>query len=225
MSERRRAERLAVTRPATLMVFDLLRLSGSALTAQPARRAASCSTASTSMAGTGRCRRDEDGEELLGSWPTRSLRALSASDAWCCTPPAAGLRTGARPPTARACRSSSAAARGGRVLGPRRRARGLPDGDGGWRYAGRVGAGRRVAGEALALRLRPLRRDTPPFADDVPSIDAPARPGSSRGWSSTSARSSAPGSTGSASRLPRGRSDLTPDDLDGGRRCLSTCPR
>ena len=50
---------------------------------------------------------------------------------------------------------------------------GLPDGSGGWRYAGRVGSGLAgTAGEALALRLRPLRRDTSPFADEVPAIDA-----------------------------------------------------
>ncbi len=50
---------------------------------------------------------------------------------------------------------------------------GLPDGRGGWRYAGRVGAGLAgTAGEALAMRLRPLRRDTSPFADEVPSMDA-----------------------------------------------------
>ena len=29
-----------------------------------------------------------------------------------------------------------------------------------------------TAGEALALRLRPLHRDTSPFADEVPAIDA-----------------------------------------------------
>jgi bifunctional non-homologous end joining protein LigD len=50
---------------------------------------------------------------------------------------------------------------------------GLPDGDGGWRYAGRVGAGLAgSAGEALGRRLRPLRRDTSPFADEVPAPDA-----------------------------------------------------
>ena len=50
---------------------------------------------------------------------------------------------------------------------------GLPDGRGGWRYAGRVGAGLAgTAGEALAMRLRPLAIDTSPFADEVPAIDA-----------------------------------------------------
>ena len=50
---------------------------------------------------------------------------------------------------------------------------GLPDGSGGWRYAGRVGSGLAgTAGEALAVRLRPLSRDDSPFVDDVPSIDA-----------------------------------------------------
>jgi bifunctional non-homologous end joining protein LigD len=50
---------------------------------------------------------------------------------------------------------------------------GLPDGEGGWRYAGRVGSGLAgTAGEALALRLRPLTRSGSPFSDEVPSIDA-----------------------------------------------------
>jgi bifunctional non-homologous end joining protein LigD len=50
---------------------------------------------------------------------------------------------------------------------------GQPDGQGGWRYAGRVGSGLAgTAGEALAMRLRPLHRDTSPFSDEVPAIDA-----------------------------------------------------
>jgi len=50
---------------------------------------------------------------------------------------------------------------------------GLPDGAGGWRYAGRVGSGLAgTAGEALALRLRPLARSASPFADEVPALDA-----------------------------------------------------
>ncbi len=50
---------------------------------------------------------------------------------------------------------------------------GLPDGAGGWRYAGRVGSGLAgTAGDALAKRLRPLTRPTSPFVDEVPAIDA-----------------------------------------------------
>ena len=50
---------------------------------------------------------------------------------------------------------------------------GLPDGAGGWRYAGRVGSGLAgTAGEALAMRLRALGRGDSPFSDEVPAIDA-----------------------------------------------------
>ena len=50
---------------------------------------------------------------------------------------------------------------------------GLPDDDGGWRYAGRVGSGLAgSAGAALLRRLRPAERATSPFADEVPRIDA-----------------------------------------------------
>jgi bifunctional non-homologous end joining protein LigD len=50
---------------------------------------------------------------------------------------------------------------------------GLPDETGGWRFAGRVGSGLAgSAGQRLAERLRPLRRDGSPFADEVPAVDA-----------------------------------------------------
>ena len=48
----------------------------------------------------------------------------------------------------------------------------------GWFWSSAAGGGLLVglragaAGEALAVRLRPLRRDDSPFVDDVPSIDA-----------------------------------------------------
>ena len=104
---------------------------------------------------------------------------------------------------------------------------GLPDGDGGWRYAGRVGAGLAgSAGEALALRLRPLRRDTSPFADEVPSVDAqgttwvePRVVVDVRALELTGQhRLRQPAYLGV-------RSDLAPGGPDGGRRCLSTSRR
>ncbi len=50
---------------------------------------------------------------------------------------------------------------------------GLPDGDGGWRYAGRVGSGLAgTAGVALLRRLRSLEADASPFVDEVPRVDA-----------------------------------------------------
>ena len=90
---------------------------------------------------------------------------------------------------------------------------GLPDG-GGWRYAGRVGPG----WPAPPARPWPCgcarSPDTSPFADEVPSIDAPAPPGWSRGSSSRCAleltgqhRLRQPAYLGV-------RSDLTPADLE-----------
>ncbi|HEV7195157.1 MAG TPA: DNA ligase, partial [Pedococcus sp.] len=50
---------------------------------------------------------------------------------------------------------------------------GMPDGAGGWRYAGGVGSG--IAGRAavqLAAALAPLTRADSPFSTDVPRADA-----------------------------------------------------
>ena len=50
---------------------------------------------------------------------------------------------------------------------------GLPDGQGGWRYAGRVGSGLAgSAGVALRALLAPLTRAHSPFSDEVPPVDA-----------------------------------------------------
>ena len=201
--ERRRAERLAVTRPVTLMVFDLLRLFGSDLTAQPwsARR-----ELLDRLDLDGRHWQVpavyDDGEQLLAATADQGLEGIVSKRR--SAPYAAGRRSSDWRKTAH--RASLSVVIGGwraEVGSPGRLGAvlvGLPDGEGGWRYAGRVGAGLAgSAGEALAVRLRPLRRDTRPSPTrSLPSTPR-ARPGSSRGWSPTSARSSSPGSTGSAS--------------------------
>ena len=176
VSERRRAERLAVTRPVTLMVFDLLRLFGSDLTAQPwsARR-----ELLDRLDLDGRHWQVpavyDDGEQLLAATADQGLEGIVSKRR--SAPYAAGRRSSDWRKTAH--RASLSVVIGGwraEVGSPGRLGAvlvGLPDGEGGWRYAGRVGAGLAgSAGEALALRLRPLRRDTSPFADEVPSIDA-----------------------------------------------------
>ena len=176
VSERRRAERLAVTRPVTLMVFDLLRLFGSDLTAQPwsARR-----ELLDRLDLDGRHWQVpavyDDGEQLLAATADQGLEGIVSKRR--SAPYAAGRRSSDWRKTAH--RASLSVVIGGwraEVGSPGRLGAvlvGLPDGEGGWRYAGRVGAGLAgSAGEALAVRLRPLRRDTSPFADEVPSIDA-----------------------------------------------------
>ena len=175
VSERRRAERLAVTRPVTLMVFDLLRLFGSDLTAQPwsARR-----ELLDRLDLDGRHWQVPavyDGEQLLAATADQGLEGIVSKRR--SAPYAAGRRSADWRKTAH--RTSLSVVIGGwraEVGSPGRLGAvlvGLPDGEGGWRYAGRVGAGLAgSAGEALALRLRPLGRDTSPFADEVPTIDA-----------------------------------------------------
>ena len=176
VSERRRAERLAATRPVTLMVFDLLRLFGSDLTGQPwsARR-----ELLERLALSGPHWQVppvyDDGEQLLAATADQGLEGIVSKRR------SAPYAVGRRSPDWRklAHRTSLSVVVGGwrpEVGSPGRLGAvlvGLPDGAGGWRYAGRVGAGLAgTAGEALAVRLRPLARDTSPFVDEVPAIDA-----------------------------------------------------
>jgi bifunctional non-homologous end joining protein LigD len=176
VADRGRAQRLAVTRPVTLMVFDLLRLFGTDLTGQPwaARR-----KLLENLALDGRHWQVpavyDDGPQLLAATAEQGLEGIVSKrrDA----PYSANRRSGDWRKTAH--RSSLSVVVGGwrPEVGSEGRLGsvlvGLPDGDGGWRYAGRVGAGLAgSAGEALGRRLRPLRRDTSPFADEVPAPDA-----------------------------------------------------
>ncbi|WP_345207100.1 non-homologous end-joining DNA ligase [Fodinibacter luteus] len=176
VSDRRRAARLAATRPVTLMVFDLLRLFGSDLTGQPwtARR-----ELLERLDLTGRHWQVppvyDDGQQLLSATADQGLEGIVSKRR------SAPYAVGRRSPDWRktAHRSSRSVVVGGwrPEVGSTGRLGavlvGLPDGSGGWRYAGRVGSGLAgTAGEALAARLRPLRRDGSPFADEVPGIDA-----------------------------------------------------
>ncbi|HZB65901.1 MAG TPA: non-homologous end-joining DNA ligase [Ornithinibacter sp.] len=176
VSERRRAERLVATRPVTLMIFDLLRLFGNDLTPQPwaARR-----ELLERLDLDGRHWQVppvyDDGERLLAATADQGLEGIVSKRR------SAPYAVGRRSPDwrKRPHRNSLSVVVGGwrPEVGTTGRMGavlvGLPDGQGGWRYAGRVGAGLAgTAGEALAMRLRPLARDTSPFADEVPSIDA-----------------------------------------------------
>ncbi|MEO5609748.1 MAG: non-homologous end-joining DNA ligase [Ornithinibacter sp.] len=170
------AKRLAATRPVTLMVFDLLRLFGSDLTGQPwsARR-----ELLERLDLTGRhCQVPEahdDGVGLLVATAEQGLEGIVSKRR------SAPYAVGKRSPDWRktAHRSTHSVVVGGwrREVGSSDRLGavlvGLPDGEGGWRYAGRVGSGLAgSAGAGLAGRLRPLERATSPFSDDVPSVDA-----------------------------------------------------
>ncbi len=177
VSKRRQAEQLVASRPVTLMVFDLLRLFGNDLRAQPwsARR-----ELLEQLDLAGRSWQvpavHDDGADLLAATAAQGLEGIVSKRR------AAPYATGRRSPDWRktAHRAShsvvvggwrqevgSSAGRLGAVLV------GLPDGSGGWRYAGRVGSGLAgSAGQALAMRLRRMGRDDSPFSDEVPSIDA-----------------------------------------------------
>ncbi|WP_324421902.1 non-homologous end-joining DNA ligase [Phycicoccus sp.] len=180
VTKRRQAERLVATRPVTLMVFDLLRLFGQDLTAQPwsARR-----RLLEELELEGRSWHvpevHDDGEVLLAVTAEQGLEGVVSKRR------ASRYLTGRRSPDWRKVAhrrtysvvvggwrpevgsGASSAGRLGAVLV------GLPDGEGGWRYAGRVGSGLAgSAGVALLRRLRAHERDASPFADEVPRIDA-----------------------------------------------------
>ncbi|GAA2734858.1 ATP-dependent DNA ligase [Pedococcus aerophilus] len=173
--DRRKAERLASVRPATLMVFDLLRLYGSDLTSQPlsARR-----ELLERLDLKGRHWQVppvyDDGEELFSATLEQGLegvvsKRLSApylpgrrSTDWLKSPhklTVSAVVGGWRPEVGTTDRL-------GAVL------LGVPSPQG-WRYAGRMGSG--IAGKAqrqLAELLLPLGRGTSPFVTEVPRIDA-----------------------------------------------------
>jgi bifunctional non-homologous end joining protein LigD len=174
--ERRRAERLATSRPVTFMVFDLVRLYGSDLTAQPlaARREI---LERLELAG-----RHvqvppvyEDGQELFEATLEQGLEGVVSkrlssaylpgrrSPDWLKSPHRlthSVVVGGWRP------ERTNDSGRLGAVLV------GVPDGAGGWRFAGRVGSG--IAGRAatqLAQALSSLTTSHSPFSDEVPAFD------------------------------------------------------
>lgn len=170
--DRRRAERLAATRPVTFMVFDLLRLYSADLTSQPLS-----------------ARRElleqldlhgphwqvppvyEDGEQLYAATLEQGLEGVVSKRL--SSPYLPGRRSAdwlksPHRPTVSAVvggwRSEvGTPGRLGAVL------LGVPSPKG-WRYAGKMGSG--IAGRAqqqLAEALAPLTADSPPFCDDVPA--------------------------------------------------------
>ncbi|MBM6403573.1 non-homologous end-joining DNA ligase [Phycicoccus sp. CSK15P-2] len=180
VTKRRQAESLARSRPVTLMVFDLLRLFGEDLTGQPwtARR-----RLLEELELDGRAWRvpqvHDDGEVLLAVTAEQGLEGVVSKRR------SARYLPGRRSPDWRKVAhrrtysvvvggwraeegsGMSSAGRLGAVLV------GLPDGDGGWRYAGRVGSGLAgAAGAALLRRLRAAERATSPFTDVVPREDS-----------------------------------------------------
>jgi bifunctional non-homologous end joining protein LigD len=172
----RQAQRLAATRPVTLMVFDLLRLFGADLTAQPwsARRELlerlDLSGRSWQVPAV-----HDDGPGLLAATAEQGLEGIVSKRR--SAPYSAGRRSPDWRKTAHRTTHSVVVGGWRREVGSGDRLGavlvGLPDGAGGWRYAGRVGSGLAgSAGAALARRLRPLERATSPFSDEVPAIDA-----------------------------------------------------
>ncbi len=177
VKDRRRAERLAAARPVTLMVFDLLRLYAADLTSQPwsARR-----ELLERLDLSGRSWQVppvyDDGDELFEATREEGLEGIVSkrrsapylpgrrSKDWVKRPHRTSVSAvvgGWRP------EKTNDSGRLGAVL------LGVPDGAGGWRFAGRMGSG--IAGAAavrLADALAPLTRPTSPFSDTVPRIDA-----------------------------------------------------
>jgi bifunctional non-homologous end joining protein LigD len=175
--DRRKAERLAATRPVTLMVFDLLRLYGTDLTEQPlsARR-----EMLDRLDLVGRHWQVppiyDDGQELFEATLEQGLEGVVSKRL--SSPYLAGRRSPdwLKSPHRTAvsvvvggwrAEKTNESGRLGAVLV------GVPDGAGGWRFAGRMGSG--IAGRAatqLAQALAPLTITHSPFSDEVPRIDS-----------------------------------------------------
>lgn len=175
VKDRRRAERLSATRPVTLMVFDLLRLYGSDLTAQPlAARRELLERLDLNSSHWQVPPIYEDGEGLFAATLEQGLEGVVSkrlsspylpgrrSADWLKSPHWNSMSVvvgGWRPEV-------GTTGRLGAVLV------GIPS-PAGWQYAGRVGSG--IAGKAqrqLAAAVGPLRRADSPFATEVPALDA-----------------------------------------------------
>ena len=175
--DRRKAERLAATRPVTFMVFDLLRLYGSDLTSQPlsARR-----ELLERLDLDGRHWQVppvyDDGQELFDATLEQGLEGVVSkrrsspylpgrrSADWLKSPHRATHSVvvgGWRP------EQTNDSGRLGAILV------GTPDGAGGWAFLGRVGSG--IAGRAATLLAEEIGTATipsSPFSTPVPRVDA-----------------------------------------------------
>jgi bifunctional non-homologous end joining protein LigD len=173
--DRRRAERLASTRPVTFMVFDVLRLFGSDVTGQP-------------WEGRRRLLEEldlegphwrvppvyDDGEELFEATQDQGLEGIVSkrrSSTYAVGRRSADWLKSSHRHTVSAViggwrPEKDTVGRLGAVL------LGIPSAEG-WRYAGRMGSG--IAGRAattLAETLAPLAAEHSPFVDEVPRVDA-----------------------------------------------------
>lgn len=176
VQDRRKAERLAATRPVTFMVFDLLRLFGQDLTSQPlsARRELlerldldgrhwQVPPVYTDGAELYRATLEQGLEGVVSKRASSPYLPGRRSAEWVKLPHRSTVSAvvgGWRP------EKTNDAGRLGAVL------LGLPTAEG-WRYAGRMGSG--IAGAAqrqLMELLEPLRVPESPFCDPVPAIDA-----------------------------------------------------
>ncbi len=177
VKDRRRAERLAAARPVTFMIFDLLRLFGTDLTAQPwSERRKLLESLDLSGPSWQVPPVYYDGQELFDATREQGLEGIVSKKRH--SPYAVGRRSadwlksphhttysavvgGWRP------EKTNDAGRLGAVL------LGMPAREGGWRFVGRMGSG--LAGKAavtLMEALRPLTISASPFVDIVPAIDA-----------------------------------------------------
>ncbi|MDN5718417.1 MAG: non-homologous end-joining DNA ligase [Janibacter sp.] len=174
VADARKAARAAIARPVTFVVFDVVRLLGQDLSAQPwsARRALleqlDLNGPRWQVPAT-----HDDGEGLLAATAEQGLEGIVSkrrsspyspgrrSPDWLKRPHRDTLSVvvgGWRPET------------GGNRLGAVLVGR---PGDGGWEFVGRVGAGLAGrAGASLLTRLRPLERADSPFVSPVPREDA-----------------------------------------------------
>ncbi|MBK6885737.1 MAG: non-homologous end-joining DNA ligase [Tetrasphaera sp.] len=175
VQDRRKASRLAAVRPVTFMIFDLLRLFGQDLTAQPwtGRRDLLDRLALDSRHWQVPPTYD-DGRQLLAATREQGLEGIVSKRRDAAYLPGRRVADwrktsnrhtvsvvvgGWRPETGNPARLGALLV-------------GLPGPDG-WVYAGRIGSG--VAGkvaDTIAALLAPLTRATPPFADQVPALDA-----------------------------------------------------
>ncbi len=173
--DRRKAQRLAAVRPVTYMVFDVLRLFGADVTAEPwqGRRRLLERLDLTSRHWQVPPAYD-DGEELHAATLEQGLEGVVSKRV------GAPYAPGRRSADWRKCSHRHTVTA---VVGGWRPERDSPGrlgavllgvpAAGGWRYAGRMGSG--IAGQAattLARALAPLGAKRPPFLDEVPALDA-----------------------------------------------------
>lgn len=176
VQDRRRAERLAASRPVTFMVFDLLRLFGNDLTAQPWKERRRL-LEQLGLQGPHwqvppvyddghqlfEATREQGLEGIVSKRRTAPYAVGRRSSDWLKSPHRTFVSAvvGAWRPE-----KTGTSTRLGAVL------LGLPDGAG-WAYAGKMGSG--LAGKAggeLAELLAPLAIEHSPFAGAVPRLDA-----------------------------------------------------